>query len=36
MLAVWTCVRPKKNFLTYDKECKETDNINKINASCAS
>ena len=36
MLAVWTCVRPKKNFLMYDKRMQETDNINKINASCAS
>ena len=35
-LAVWTCVRPKKNFLTYDKIMQETDNINKTNASCAS
>ena len=35
-LAVWTCVRPKKNFLTYDKRMQETDNINKnsISMSC--
>ena len=30
MLAVWTCVRPKKNFLMFDKRMQETDNINKI------